>query len=160
MLLPECFQTHLLKSPAKENPCIRVFLRKHLGHSLTLFSTTESMNEQYYCWNPVVECSHGQRKALGSSPGRATLVQLLQMAPNIKYSLKQRTIVSHWKHQSEDCIHFGLSFFSLIKSIRMDASFVYYWHKLHYNIETGFTLPNQISRNEHTLVYPNTISLQ
>ena len=26
----------------------------------------------------VVECSHGQRKALGSSPGRATIFHLLQ----------------------------------------------------------------------------------
>ena len=32
----------------------------------------------------VVECLHGQRKALGSSPGRATIFHLLQMAPNIK----------------------------------------------------------------------------
>ena len=35
----------------------------------------------------VVECSHGQRKALGSSPGRATLFHLLQMAPNINNPL-------------------------------------------------------------------------
>ena len=31
----------------------------------------------------VVECSHGQRKAMGSSPGRATSIHLLQMAPNV-----------------------------------------------------------------------------
>ena len=32
----------------------------------------------------VVECLHGQRKALGSSPGLTTIFHLLQMAPNIK----------------------------------------------------------------------------
>ena len=31
----------------------------------------------------VVESSHGQRKALCSSPGRATMFHLLQMAPNV-----------------------------------------------------------------------------
>ena len=39
----------------------------------------------------VVACSHGRRKALGSSPGLATLFHLLQMAPNIK-----KTTVERW----------------------------------------------------------------
>ena len=36
----------------------------------------------------VVECSHGQRKALGSSPGRATIFHLLHM-PQHLYNIIQ-----------------------------------------------------------------------
>jgi len=41
----------------------------------------------------VVECSHGQRKALGSSPGRATIFHLLQMAPNVGYVGSKRYLM-------------------------------------------------------------------
>ena len=41
----------------------------------------------------VVECSHGQRNALGSSPGRATIVHLLH--------LHYRTFKVHESNQSQ-----------------------------------------------------------
>ena len=35
----------------------------------------------------VVECSHSQRKALGLSPGQATIFHLLRLAPNMNNPL-------------------------------------------------------------------------
>ena len=53
----------------------------------------------------VVECSHCQRKALGSNPGRATIFHLLHVSHQLRLILAQGIQAGHVVIRSDKC-HF------------------------------------------------------